>query len=622
MSEYRPPIPFEQIKGILPPPINGKPSKTTSNDIDLSEFGPIPDHLKNADMTFTNQILHSLDGRNSFTQVPEHVSLIEEVLPYIDPANRSSWLYGVWGCYSLYRKSGWDKNVAENYALRFAAGEFYKGEITEPDFFDKPDTLKKIQEFEKRYSEGEQVCSYKKLIELATKAGWNEREYAKRVQPQQPQQPQLDVTDTSSFTSGVESTLFPDSEGYGEFNNLEPEPRDYLVHGLMVPAVAYVLAGLGGSFKTQLAIMLVLRICLGKKFSDRIVKEGAALLIMPEESLEEVDKRINAEIRANSLSEEEINKLRQRIRRHSPDQSLTLTFKNPTDGNRTETQVVNEIIIAVERHSKKAGCPVRLIVLDHASFFHGGDTNNREDAAATMAALKRIARETGASVLLIAHSPKSAVNAEASDASQILGSTAFVDMSRGVFVVSGMREAEVKELNVSENERKNFVSMTVVKNNYGPTYDRLWFRKAPQDDCAVLQNIDETHFGSGNGSVYEGITKEGKLDAIIKAFIRKQPGKFTVNKIKNDYSGKNGPFEASQKSVVQSLDRLIEDGELIQRSPTDDERKQYQHRKDRRVLDVSIEHTPPTTDHSAELDEFLGTTNKPKTSNTGSENEN
>ena len=83
-----------------------------------------------------------------------------------------------------------------------------------------------------------------------------------------------------------------------------------------------------------------------------------------------------------------------------------------------ETKFAEEIIACA-----RALGNVRLIVLDHLALLHGGDFNAREDAALTMQVINHIAQETGASVLVLAHTPKSANQQETSDASMVAGST-------------------------------------------------------------------------------------------------------------------------------------------------------------------------------------------------------
>ena len=56
--------------------------------------------------------------------------------------------------------------------------------------------------------------------------------------------------------------------------------------------------------------------------------------------------------------------------------------------------------------------------------------------------------------------------------------------------------------------------------------------------------------------------------------IKQNPGQLTERKIR-DRAGKNGSLRASEAEVMNSLNRLVEDGELVKREPSDLERKKY-----------------------------------------------
>ena len=76
-----------------------------------------------------------------------------------------------------------------------------------------------------------------------------------------------------------------------------------------------------------------------------------------------------------------------------------------------------------KQHANKADYPVGLIVLDHARLVMAGDPLSADHVTALLRALTRIAVETGAAVLLLAHSPKSTYGKEGeADPSEVFGS--------------------------------------------------------------------------------------------------------------------------------------------------------------------------------------------------------
>lgn len=363
-----------------------------------------------------------------------------------------------------------------------------------------------------------------------------------------------------SFTIALEP-LDP-SEGKLSISTNEPSPRDWIVNGLLLPGKSAVLAGFGGVSKTQLAIQLAVAIVLGRPFMDRAVKSGSAMLILGEEDRAEIERRINAVVRRNQFSELEIALLHSRLLAFpfvGRDMRLTRSKALALE----ESEFGSEIIAAARKQPD-----LRLIVLDHMALAHGGDFNAREDAALTMRIVNSIAQETRAAVLVLAHTPKSAADNEASDANMVAGSTAFVDQSRGAWVMATMRTTEAKNFGVSSDQRSHFVSLTVVKNNYGPTGDVFWLERIRFDEVGLLQPIKLS-------LPVSPVKGSAAVAARLVETVRSHPGRYSRTKLRDSFSGKNGPLGASKASVDEAIDTCLEDGRLKMRSPTDEERKRY-----------------------------------------------
>ena len=91
-----------------------------------------------------------------------------------------------------------------------------------------------------------------------------------------------------------------------------------------------------------------------------------------------------------------------------------------------------------------------------------GDPNAADDVSQLTRVLAKIANATQAVVVLIAHSPKSAMTKDgASDASEIFGSGAFTDNTRGTFVLNTMRTEEANTYGKDEFERTDYVCLVV-----------------------------------------------------------------------------------------------------------------------------------------------------------------
>jgi hypothetical protein len=354
----------------------------------------------------------------------------------------------------------------------------------------------------------------------------------------------------------------------------DPPPRDYVIDGLLSPGKSAILGGFGGVSKTQLALQICVAIVLGALFLEKPVKEGRALAILGEEDADEIKRRVSAIARRGSLSDAQVARVRENFRAFPMvGKDVRLTAKN--SGALEERAFAKEVIQAVKDFDD-----VRLIVMDHLALVHGGDFNAREDAALTMRVANHIAQETGAAVLILAHTPKSAGQAEASDASMIAGSTAFVDQSRAAWVLATMRENEAKGFGISDDARREHVSLTVVKSNYGPTGDIFWFKRVPFDAIALLEPVT---LNKATAATKTYINLEGA----VLTFVAQHPGEYSKSGLRDTHSGKDKMFGAAKADVAAAIAALISNGHLVNRPPTTDERAKFGHGPTvRQVLDV------------------------------------
>jgi hypothetical protein len=355
----------------------------------------------------------------------------------------------------------------------------------------------------------------------------------------------------------------------------DPRPRDYTLEGLLLPGKSAVLAGLGGVSKTQFGLQASMAIGLGSPFMGKAVKAGNVMAILGEEDRPEIARRVNAVVRYEKLDDAQIHRLEASILAFplvGRDMRLTATGEKGL----TEQDFAEEVIAA----AKSIG-DVRAILFDHLALIHGGDHNAREDAALTMTVVNHIAQETGASVLVLAHTPKNAIEKEDSDASMIAGSTAFVDQARGAWVLATMRKGEAKNFGILPEDRKQYVSLTIVKNNYGPSGEVIWFKRVPFDGVGLLEHVI---LSPQTTSAKTAADLEGNLIA----FVRSNPGQYSKTRLRESQSGKkDGPFKASKGELERAIDMLIWDGRLVNRAPSDLERERFDlHPRVKHVLDV------------------------------------
>ena len=332
-----------------------------------------------------------------------------------------------------------------------------------------------------------------------------------------------------------------------------PPPRDYVFANSVTRGTAIMVGGLGGTSKTTLVMLMAIHSALGKNWGSLQIREGSSLLFLGEESADEKVRRFGG--LCADLTPAERLKVTQCIRAF-PAIGKDLRVTQTLAGDPHPTGFADEIIRLSLAHKEVSGIELSFIVLDHTRLFMSGDPNAADDVSQLTRVLAKIANATQAVVVLIAHSPKSAMSKEgASDAGEIFGSGAFTDNTRGTFVLHTMRTEEAKEYGKDEYERSDYVCLTNVKANYGKAGGTWWFHKESVPDWQIGTLVPEILYPDKLYPQFSALSQR-----IIEQ-VKSRPGILTRARLR-DMSGKSGVLCASEKEVKATIDRLIDEGEL------------------------------------------------------------
>ena len=379
--------------------------------------------------------------------------------------------------------------------------------------------------------------------------------------------------------------LFPrlaTSEGQIEFSNEPPPPRTYVLEDLILAVKVCVLAGIGGVSKTMLVMIWAVHIALGLPWNGKFTLLGSVLLILGEEDKQEIARRFNAIAKFLKLNDEQIASVQKRIWAF-PMSGLDSRLTKKQAGALEGADFTNEIIDASKELEEESRSPVRLIILDHAGLIHGGEFNSREDVVQTMQQVNKVAKDCNAAVLVLAHSPKASMGKDKADASDVAGSTAWTDLARSVSVLRPMDETEGKNLAIDVDSRKNYVSLCVVKNNYGPTGDKFWLHRIPVDKYSVSV-VSPVELIRPTAPLKGG----EQLQARILAKISSVVGQYSKSGFRDAFNGVNDALKASKAEVDRALNEMLDKGVILLRAPTTEEKNQFGlHHTTKLVLDLS-----------------------------------
>src|SRR5690606_14169428 len=90
-----------------------------------------------------------------------------------------------------------------------------------------------------------------------------------------------------------------------------------------------------------------------------------------------------------------------------------------------QTEIVEQLLCVT-----KAIPDLKLIIFDPVSRYRGGQENSNEDATRFIEAAERIAKATGATVLLLHHANKGSMSAEERNQNAARGASALTDGAR------------------------------------------------------------------------------------------------------------------------------------------------------------------------------------------------
>lgn len=355
-------------------------------------------------------------------------------------------------------------------------------------------------------------------------------------------------------------------DGRMDIPTLPPTPRDYVYADTVPFGTTAILAGLGGTAKTTFVMQLAAHGALGKPLGSFPVNSFASMLFLGEENREECNRRFGAVCLGMPAADRLI--VQERVLCFpAAGKDIRLNFLS--DNNLTENHLVNDVIEKAEEHQKRCGERVGLIVFDHVRLIMTGDPNAANDVTQLTRILTKIATATNASVLVLAHSPKSVYGKEdASDASEIFGSGAFVDNARSAFVLHTMRPQEAKEFSIDAKDRTDYVCLSTVKSNYGKSGATWWYKKQYLQDWQAITLDPVMLYPQALFSNHNALSQR------IIDKIKNNPAKLSERRLR-DLAGKNGEFKASESELMRSLERLIEEGVIVKRPPTIEERKAY-----------------------------------------------
>lgn len=247
-----------------------------------------------------------------------------------------------------------------------------------------------------------------------------------------------------------------------------PPEQDFIWPGFLSGTVGALVAP-GSTGKSMFALQLACAVAGSEPGANttglHVAKHGPVLYINLEDPPSEIERRLHAlGSRFDMVARESIAK----------NLGVAARVGMPAD-------LMNEKFM---RMLLKAGADKRLIIIDTLSRAHGLDENDNGAMARLVARLEMVVRKTGASLLYLHHTSKTAVlGGQGNMAQAARGASALIDNARwcGNLMKMTSDEAETLRessgLGIGEARRGFFVRYEIGKQNYGQVENGQWYER-------------------------------------------------------------------------------------------------------------------------------------------------
>lgn len=325
--------------------------------------------------------------------------------------------------------------------------------------------------------------------------------------------------------------------------SIQPPEQIWLLTNCLPYGKVGMLIAPGGTGKSMFALQLAIAVATGGKFLGHweVGNVGTSLLLFAEEDTEEIHRRLHRI--ASTSSPEELTNIGNRVLVKSMAVEDNLMTRADKAGNVTLTEYVDRLELTV-----KDIADLKLIVVDPASRFRGGNENAAEDTTRFVQALERLRHLTGATILVVHHVNKGSTNLEANQ-NAARGSSAMTDGVRWQMNLHKPSAADIKKYRIEEHLRQNYLLAAVTKNNYGP----------PQSDLLILRGDGGIlHAANQNNS---SKSNEEKIIELIKS--EANLGKiYSANKFEKQFGGQEKNLQIGTLSVRKLILQMIRNGQL------------------------------------------------------------
>ena len=327
--------------------------------------------------------------------------------------------------------------------------------------------------------------------------------------------------------------------------DLRPPERSWILDDYIPTGSVGLLAGAGGTGKSNLSLLMARSIATGKEIGPfKPDRPRRVVVVNVEDSEDDIWRRLAAQYDRYSLDVKDRDLMRANLTVY-PGRGEVGPLMLMDNGNPAPSFYAGWLERSIDRLRPD------LVILDTTSRLYGLEENRNDHAAVWLALLEKLAGRYGASFLFLHHMAKA--RAEKGGQFAVRGASALVDNARFGITLAPMSDKQGARFGVSNHFR--YFQMLNAKANYAEPISPIWFEKH-QEGVPVEIDIAASRFEAVCQYVATWISDERQY--ITLAEINRGGGRVSglLKILRED-------FKVKRADVVQAINWGIEKGLLV-----------------------------------------------------------
>ena len=318
-----------------------------------------------------------------------------------------------------------------------------------------------------------------------------------------------------------------------------PPPIRWVLDGFLPLGIVAAIVAQGGVGKSQLLMQLGYSVATGITLAGQwpVGETGTVLMLCAEDSTDEIHRRVHRIHHQLGAGMPPAMKARLQdnflIRSVTGmDVLLTQALKN---GEIVRTQLVEPLLLTAQQAKN-----LKLIIIDPAARFRGGDENSNPHATRFVQVLEYLALTTGATVLIAHHTGKGATNSKETNQDASRGASALTDGIRWQMALTSLTSTTKGYNGLPKETRHLYMEARLVKTNY----------TAPQPEVLLLRGDDGYLQATTDPLAMAPTYIQDKLNQLaVLRLIQGDTKGLTARQLETQHGGLSKDFKTSEKGL-------------------------------------------------------------------------